>query len=267
MAGRNNNESLSIVAGIRLFFWIILMQIVLGLPFFFLANALEGKGFSALASFSVVAREIAVNVFLLIRIRLKRGFRFDVGTKEARGLYLSMLLLMFGTRLVFDNSLGAFLARFEPSAWLYEAADEMMQIPVLGMLMISLLAPIFEEIIYRGIFVKQLLKKYNPTTAIMFSALLFSIVHLNLHQAVNAFVLGIVLGFIFYKTQSLLLCIAAHAANNLYAVLLGMTAVLQGNPPQPGVANLSRLALGICSLVLGYGLFIRKKTDSGGFAI
>ncbi len=78
-----------------------------------------------------------------------------------------------------------------------------------------ILAPVIEEIIFRGIILDGLLKKYSPQKAIIISSLLFGIVHLNPWQFVAAFLIGIFIGWIYYKTGNLSLAIIIHLINNL----------------------------------------------------
>lgn len=76
------------------------------------------------------------------------------------------------------------------------------------------IAPIFEEIMYRGVFLNGMLKRYSPKKAIILSSLVFGFVHLNLPQGLNAFVLGLIFAVIYYYTRSLYLCMFMHAVNN-----------------------------------------------------
>lgn len=75
-------------------------------------------------------------------------------------------------------------------------------------------APILEEILLRGIILDGLLKRYSPTKAIVWSAIIFGVMHLNPVQAVGAFILGIALGWLYYRTRSLWPCIFLHFVNN-----------------------------------------------------
>ena len=78
-------------------------------------------------------------------------------------------------------------------------------------------APIFEELLFRGIILNGLLNKYKNSSkkAIIYSAMVFGLVHLNIPQGINAFIGGIILGFIYCYTKSMKLSIFAHFINNL----------------------------------------------------
>lgn len=83
---------------------------------------------------------------------------------------------------------------------------------------VVILAPIFEELIFRGMILRTL-SKYNKVFAIVVTSLLFGLLHLNITQAVPAFFMSLVLCYMSLKSDSLLVTILAHAANNLLALL------------------------------------------------
>ncbi|MDQ2793340.1 MAG: CPBP family intramembrane metalloprotease [Bacteroidota bacterium] len=59
-----------------------------------------------------------------------------------------------------------------------------------------------------------LLRNQRPWVAIGQSALLFGLIHFNPAQSVRAALLGLLLGWLYYRTRSLGLCIGLHALNN-----------------------------------------------------
>lgn len=78
-------------------------------------------------------------------------------------------------------------------------------------------APILEETLCRGIVLRGLLKNYSPYKAILISAIFFSVMHLNPWQALPAFFGGLFIGWIYYKTQSVIPGMIVHATVNLSA--------------------------------------------------
>jgi membrane protease YdiL (CAAX protease family) len=93
--------------------------------------------------------------------------------------------------------------------------EETIQQPIAFFIMAVLAAPLFEELLFRGVILHGLLKNYQPWKAILFSAFLFALVHGNLSQGVGAFMGGILMGWIYWKTQSVLPGILIHLINNL----------------------------------------------------
>ncbi|WP_294288163.1 type II CAAX endopeptidase family protein [uncultured Chryseobacterium sp.] len=93
--------------------------------------------------------------------------------------------------------------------------------PVVMIITAVICAPIFEEIIFRGIIQKGLMNKgVEPWKAIVSASVIFGLVHGNPWQFVGAVLLGCVLGLVYYKTKSLLLPMLLHGFNNLCSTLL-----------------------------------------------
>ena len=87
-------------------------------------------------------------------------------------------------------------------------------------LVVAIFAPIFEEWMCRGMVLRGLLTKMKPVWAIVISALFFAVIHANPWQALNAFLLGLLMGYVYYKTGSLILTMLIHFVNNGTAVIL-----------------------------------------------
>lgn len=132
--------------------------------------------------------------------------------------------VLFWTTLA---ALGALL----PSLWLQE---NMPQLPNLieedltmmvrtpgGFLALAILAPVAEELVFRGAVLHELLKSFkNHWVAIAISALLFMLVHMNPAQMPHAFIIGLLLGWLFYRTNSVLPGMLFHVVNNAVAYIL-----------------------------------------------
>ncbi|SFO70088.1 CPBP family intramembrane glutamic endopeptidase [Prevotella sp. tf2-5] len=91
-----------------------------------------------------------------------------------------------------------------------------------GYLAIGLLAPLAEEIVFRGAILRTLLEWNNrqPVGPIMISAVLFSLIHMNPAQMPYAFLAGFLLGWMYWRTGSILPGMAYHWANNSVAYIL-----------------------------------------------
>lgn len=85
---------------------------------------------------------------------------------------------------------------------------------------VSIFAPFFEEWLCRGIVLRGLLNKVGPTWSIIISAMFFAAIHMNLWQAVPALLMGLVFGYVYYKTGSLKLTMLMHFANNTIALIV-----------------------------------------------
>lgn len=99
---------------------------------------------------------------------------------------------------------------------------------VLSFIMMIIAAPVLEELIFRGIILDGLLKKYTPLAAILISSFLFGMVHLNPWQFITGFLLGAFSGWVYWNTRSLLPSIIIHATANSYGFFLKFFIDLKG---------------------------------------
>ena len=86
-----------------------------------------------------------------------------------------------------------------------------------------ILAPIFEELIFRGVLLGNIRRRWGSLRAVFFSSLIFGAIHLIPQQVVNAFLVGIIIGGIYVMTDSILAVITLHAVNNALSYVLSAT--------------------------------------------
>ncbi len=86
----------------------------------------------------------------------------------------------------------------------------------------AILAPITEEIIFRELMTKKLCKLFPFWLVNIIQAAVFGIYHLNIVQAVYAFVLGLLLGYVAYRLKSIWASIMLHGAINASALILDL---------------------------------------------
>lgn len=82
----------------------------------------------------------------------------------------------------------------------------------------AILVPVMEEFAFRGVLCSAL-RRYGAGFAIVASALVFSLVHLDFSNVVFAFIAGLVFGYLYLRTGNLWITIAIHALNNGLAVI------------------------------------------------
>ena len=96
-----------------------------------------------------------------------------------------------------------------------------------GILSIALLAPILEELLFRGAIQSHLQEAMpQPWMAILIASAIFGVVHMNPAQIPFAFLLGMIFGWLYYRTGSLLPGIVGHVLNNSVA---SVNMILYGN--------------------------------------
>ncbi len=132
-------------------------------------------------------------------------------------------------------------------------------------LSVVIVAPVIEEIIFRGIILDGLLKRYSPQKSIIISSLLFGIVHLNPWQFAGAFLIGIFIGWVYYKTGKLTLAILIHFVNNLIGfipVYFADSDMLQEVPTRElyGTPLVTFAVLLLCLTIASIGIVVLNQT-------
>lgn len=95
---------------------------------------------------------------------------------------------------------------------------------LISILTVGIIAPIAEEFLFRGIIYNTLKKKISIKWVIVIQAILFGVFHGNIIQGTYATLLGLVFGYVTYKTKSLWPAIIMHMANNLTANIVSFVA-------------------------------------------
>jgi len=89
---------------------------------------------------------------------------------------------------------------------------------VLGIIiLVGVVGPFFEEVVFRGLMVERLGAKYGYSSAVIFSSILFGFLHIDF---IGASLFGFAMCLIYLQTGSLLAPVLIHMLNNLMAILM-----------------------------------------------
>ena len=83
-----------------------------------------------------------------------------------------------------------------------------------------ILAPLLEEFLCRGMMLRGMLTRMRPWKAIFWSALIFAVMHMNPWQSIPAFLIGLFLGWVYWRTHSLWATIFLHFLNNAASTVI-----------------------------------------------
>lgn len=123
----------------------------------------------------------------------------------------------------------------------------------------AFLAPLGEECFYRGIILRKAEKSFSFITANIIQAALFGIMHGNLVQGTYAFVLGVILGYVYYKYQSLVIPILFHMSFNIFGQTLPFVTAKMPIPLNVLLVSVSVVLLALCLLGLSKRTIHSKK--------
>lgn len=172
--------------------------------------------------------EIFVNFVLIIlffavyRWVFQRDRGEKSGLPDAKGTAMSLIA---GAGISGVSYLWIMLAKnipaFQESLSAMEAANKSIESGsgLELILTVVIVAPLIEELLFRGIVFRSLQKVFPAWISIMLSATMFGAYHINLVQAVYATFMGIVAGIIYHKTNRLIYPMIVHAANNFIGAM------------------------------------------------
>lgn len=126
-------------------------------------------------------------------------------------LILSGLVMVMVTSMVLEPLLELF-----PSEYLDRLQDAIGS-GGWAMLTTIVAAPILEEVLFRRLIQQELTGGYGRVRGVLLAAAVFGVVHIIPQQAINAFFIGIILGYIYLRSGSLTPAILIHAINNAIA--------------------------------------------------
>lgn len=149
--------------------------------------------------------------YVLQRLPITKSKPKKLGVKRLIVLFLECEFIMYigniiGTSLSFIFSFG-------------KATNPVLDLitgdVLLRMIVVSIVAPIIEELFFRKILMDRTLK-YGEKTAIVFSAFTFAMFHMNLYQMFYAFGVGLIFAYIYAKTRNIKYTIGFHIIINFF---------------------------------------------------
>lgn len=220
-------------------FWITIKQFLL---YLILSQGIMTLGIIIVAiksvSIGIEKNQEAISKFVSETTIAQRALA--LGFALAIVVFLGKRYVRISTGRIERSTLGmvAFMAVLISLGWLFtELASIILLLPseiegteeqmsnltgeILGAISISILAPIAEEIGYRGVLLGGLLRmRCKPWVAIVLSAIVFALVHGFSVKLFGTMVFGIITGWLFWRTRSLIPGMIIHIVNNSTAVIL-----------------------------------------------
>ena len=139
-------------------------------------------------------------------------------------LLLPMAIMIVGTSILLsemDNLLRIFLPA---PPWFTEAFMDLTQAQTSlwgSIAALVVVAPLTEELLFRGLILRGFCSHYSVQKAVVGSAILFGLIHLNPWQFIGATILGILFAWWFIETRSLLPSLFGHALANALPLVFG----------------------------------------------
>lgn len=196
---------------------ILIYSFLRGISFSVIAAGLSNGKFSEVLIISNLLFSIAA-ILLFVKLKWTPISRTYLQSKPW-GVFFWAAMLSIGfilpAEFIYER------IQLEMSDNMVELFSGIMKQP-LGYLILGILAPITEEIVFRGALLRVLLETFGHQKrwiAIVISALIFAVIHGNVAQGTHAFIGGIALGWLYMRTRSVLPGIVLHWVNNSIAYI------------------------------------------------
>ncbi len=127
-------------------------------------------------------------------------------------------------------------------------------------LCVGILAPVFEEVLYRGILFGALRKRFSYLASALISSLFFGALHMNLIQFIYAAAMGYIFAYFYEKTRKLLYPILAHVFANCISLALTFTGLSNWIFSKPFLSLILAFTEGLLGTV--FLVWFRKSHNS-----
>jgi len=187
----------------------------------FILEGMEDWMIPMLLSINLVTLLVIMLIFLARKDKFITYVKFRK-FKPLDAFLIGVLGIFFNILIVGLVTISSEILPIQDQMEQYQALMEpLMNSPfILLFLVVSVSAPLFEEIIFRGIVLNDFKKAVPVWLAVAIQGILFGVFHMNWIQGVYASVLGIVLGIIYIKYQSIWAPIIMHFTYNTTSFIL-----------------------------------------------
>lgn len=162
-------------------------------------------------------------VFIFWYRKLRRGAaRVVLGSVFKKNNIMLLIVLGIGSQFFISGVIRLIQPIFDKIFSEYAETMEglMSGSPYVVLLLTIIIAPITEELIFRGVMFLKLRREVPLFAANIIQAVIFGIYHMNIVQGIYAFVLGLVLGYVAIKFKTIMAPIVLHMIVNASAFLL-----------------------------------------------
>ena len=204
-------------------------------------------------------------VVIIAAIGYVKGSSFDKTIKAKRISLLDVVLsfsMAVGFRMLTyvyfiwaENSIPVLEKSLENAKEMTYDTNTMTTLGMITILVsMYIIAPVFEELLFRGFVQKELSEAFGITIAVLLQGLLFGMAHGLLVQSVFAAVFGVLLGVIYHKTKNIKITMLSHLFFNMSSVLELKNGVVLTNLVVIG------LLMTVISIIIFFYAYRKKHT-------
>lgn len=167
---------------------------------------------------------LTIVIFFLIYIIKKKNISDELYFKDTNKPNYLIALMLGVSVWLFNMGFVSLLSETGLFVKSFKALEDNMAFVgvnnvILSILVVGIVAPFAEELLFRGVIYNKLSKNISITATIIIQGILFGIYHMNFVQGLYASLLGILFGYITFKTKSIWPAIIIHMVNNTISII------------------------------------------------
>lgn len=175
--------------------------------------------------FLLVSSIVTIFILILIYKIKKRNYKRDLQLVKTNNTNIIFAIILGVSCWLFNSGALSLVEEAGIFSKQFEYMNEILAPISQGSIIISIItvgivAPIAEELLFRGVIYNTLNRKISVKWTIIIQAIFFGVFHGNLIQGLYATLLGVIFGYVTYKTKSLWPAITMHIVNNLVATIV-----------------------------------------------
>ncbi len=210
---------------ILIIFMILNLAISFSIQFLLHTNQITMNNFKLLLSLNFIIPTIIIYLIFFRKIKVYYYLQNNIF------FYIIIILLSFSIQII-GTIIEIWSMSFIPDPYknYYEQLKELLYPDnlidlIFTLVSVGLIAPICEELLFRGFLLDYLLRYNNFLISNIFQSILFGIAHMNPFQLLYAIPIGFLFGWFYYKTKNFLIPILLHIATNTISVILSVVEI------------------------------------------
>lgn len=175
----------------------------------------------------IILSQIMIGIYIMYKLKVN-GFSLKnaiIDFKRKPKLKDGVIILVLHGVLAISAAIGVayIVSRIDPELTIKMMNERIMDDDgslmdkIYNIISAVILAPIVEELIFRGVMFNRIKMKWGVTKAIIISSVLFGILHMNLAIA-GAVLFGVMMCIVYMKTHNILVTMSIHFVNNLTGI-------------------------------------------------
>ena len=206
----------------------------------------------------------AITLWIILRLGKRRNYRPTQCKWTITPYALFLIIATIALNFAMAEINAMVIALLSPNVDMNMALGLGTEISVIEIILLfvstAVIPGVVEEIMFRGIILTNL-KPYGKGMAIVCSALLFGLMHMNPAQFFYTTVMGLALGYIYVKTNSIWLCMIIHFSNNALGVVQQIIYQCNDADTADGLMSIMMLVVAILGIISIGILLIARAAD------